>query len=299
MREDSDSKLQASAIKTKHRLVSFDKTPLAYFFVRPQQASVSACAILVHGLGEHGGRYSSLAEVLAKEGVVACVPDLRGFGESSGTRAYVNNFAEYLMDIGVFHEWMTRIYPKKAIFILGHSMGGLIAYLYASRYREICQSSIQGVILSSPLFGIAKKISPSKNLFALGLSHFLPKLRLDDGLSADELTQDQSVCENYRRDPLVTHKVCLRLYTELLKAIKNSRHQTLDNKMASLWLQAGDDKIVSNEDASRLFLACDSKDKEIVKFNHSRHELLNDIEKKDVLIKIMAWIKKRIQEVSL
>ena len=124
--------------------------------------------VIAHGLGEHSGRYGNVVERLLARGVSLWIPDHRGHGQSGGQRGHVLNFFQYLTDLRLMVELACQ--PRRSrgkCFLLGHSMGGLIALYFAQRFPDL----IDGVLVSSPALGMAVKVpgTPNSSLMSTGI----------------------------------------------------------------------------------------------------------------------------------
>ncbi|MEX2104963.1 MAG: alpha/beta fold hydrolase, partial [Bacilli bacterium] len=113
-------------------------------------AEPRALMVLIHGAGEHSGRYSHIGEECLLHQIAFIAPDLRGFGQSGGSRGHINRFHEYLDDLQILITLLQSQYPAVPLFLSGHSLGGLIVIRYGQAYP--CK--VNGVILSSPALGL-------------------------------------------------------------------------------------------------------------------------------------------------
>lgn len=142
-----------SSTLTEHRFISFDKTPL-YYRRYSTGTPARGVVIVVHGIGEHGGRYEALASYLSGLGIESFLPDLRGFGKSGSRRACIRRFSDFHRDLFALHALIKRT-SGLPVFMLGHSLGGLVVSSYAA-FSE--HPALEGVILSSPSFGLSLRV---------------------------------------------------------------------------------------------------------------------------------------------
>lgn len=180
-----------------------------------------ALMVLVHGAGEHSGRYSHIGEVCMQNQIVMVAPDLRGFGQSEGPRGHVNHFKEYLDDLETLIRLFHVQYKSLPLFILGHSFGGLIVI----RYGQIYPQQAKGIILSSPALGLGfrvpftfKKmldfiswISPDLSIEPFKWTNILRKFR-----QLKPFFPEQPALE-ILKDPFSTNEYTPRWLTELLR----------------------------------------------------------------------------------
>ena len=268
------------------RFISFDETPIFYHYLK-LAAEPRAVVLMVHGLGEHGGRYLPLAEHLSKFGIESVVMDLRGFGRSGGKKACVKHFSDYYKDLEALHLWIARTRKNTPLFILGHSFGGLIVSSYAASYGS---APVTGLILSSPLFGIAIPVPLWRNWLAIILSYCLPNLTQATMVNPELLTHDREILKQYDRDAHIFHKISARLYREMIKTIKQNSVIANALELPTLLLQAGEDYIVSKSESLKFYDQLQSPDKELKVYEGFYHEILNEIKRGEVYSQIQNWI---------
>ena len=156
--------------------------------------------VLVHGLGEHCGRYSThFAEHFLSEGVSILTFDLPGHGKSGGKRGHIRECEDFnkLLSAGI--SYAKKKYPSLPIFLYGHSLGGLIVLDYSIQIKP----NINGVIVSAPVLDVNEPIPPVKLALAKIMNKFLPSFTIDSGLNRNMLSSDKSIIERYNADPLV------------------------------------------------------------------------------------------------
>ncbi|KXG44169.1 lysophospholipase [Tepidibacillus infernus] len=134
-----------------------------------------ALVILVHGAGEHSGAFSHVAMKALLNQIAFIAPDLRGFGQSEGPRGHVSRFTEYLEDLDILIKLVKIDFQKTPLFLLGHSLGGLIAIRYVQEYSN----HINGIILSSPAIALKKPLPKSINVLIELFSWLTPDLTVN------------------------------------------------------------------------------------------------------------------------
>jgi alpha-beta hydrolase superfamily lysophospholipase len=196
-----------------------------------------ASILLVHGLGEHSGRYEAVGDALAAAGYRVRAIDQRGFGRSGGPRAHVERFETYLDDL--IPEIAALRDLGAPVVLYGHSLGGLIALAYTLSERPRPDL----LILSDP--ALAADIPAPKRLAARALSRVAPKLMLPNGLTGDQLSRDPSVGEAYFADPLVATKSTVRLGAEGFRMMDETAERVAAGiPVPTLVLHGGSDPIV-------------------------------------------------------
>lgn len=164
-----------------------------------------AGVLLVHGVGEHSGRYEDVGEQLAAAGLEAFAWDLRGFGASGGERAWVDRFSRFHDDVEDRLAATRAALPGRPVVLYGHSMGGLIALGYALSDRPAPDL----LVLSAP--GIDDDLAAWKHKLAPILARFAPRLRIANGITLPMRSRDADRQESVRTDPLMIGSSTTRL----------------------------------------------------------------------------------------
>jgi len=263
-------------------------------FYRQYKASPEkARMIITHGLGEHSGRYLNVINRLLTKGISIFAPDFRGHGKSDGKRGHVLSFGEYFEDLySVFGVAIKEKKPGIKCFLLGHSLGGLIAINYAISRQE----TIDGLIISSPSLGVAVKVPAIKAVLGKAMSSLWPGLSLNNEIDASKISHDEKVVAAYRNDPLVHDRVTVRWFTEFLSAIEKANNQASEIKVPFLMQLAGDDHLVDAAASKSFFERVSSKDKTLHVYEGLYHEIFNEKEedRKLAIDDLESWIGSRI-----
>ncbi len=276
---------------SEHRFISFDRTPIFYRLVSPGPNAL-ATLVVVHGMGEHGGRYVDLANYLASEGYQVVIPDLRGFGQSGGLRGCVRSFKDYYQDLDALMGAVRPEISGRKSFLLGHSFGGLISFHYAAERQE---SRLSGLILSSPNFGLSISVPKWRHWIACAMAYLLPDLTQANRVNPTYLSHDKKSVLRYRTDKLIHAKISARLYRELTAYM--SKCVSVANRFGApvLVLQAGDEKIVSRPQTEKVFEAILADDKTLEIYEGFYHEILNEENSGIVYERILSWLDRQIK----
>jgi len=266
----------------------FKGLKLYYQCWRPEGEPRTTLAI-VHGFGEHSGRYGNVVDWFVPKGYAVYAFDLRGHGRSPGPRGYVSRWAVFREDVKAFLELVHEQEPGQAVFLLGHSMGGLIVLEYALHYPE----GLTGVIASGPLLAQAN-MSPSLVTLSKVLSGVLPWLTLDTKLDATSISRDPAVVEAYVNDPLVHSLGTPRLGTELTRAIEWTQAHAAEMRVPCLIVHGSADRLVPPEGSRIFYESMTLADKERQTYEGYYHEVFNDVGKEQVLAAAEAWIERRL-----
>ncbi len=249
-----------------------------------------AVLLIVHGLAEHSGRYMNVVNHFVPKGYAVYGIDHFGHGKSDGTRVYVQSFDDYLDPLAVFLEKLREWQPGKPIFLVGHSMGGLIAPLFVLKHRP----DLPGMILSAPLAKIPQHISSLVITMSKLLSRIVPKLGVED-IDAGTISRDPDVVRGYDEDPLVYRgKTTARLGAELLKGMQQVQAGAPKITMPVLIMQGGEDKLVDPDDGPLLHSLVGSSDKTLKIYPGLYHEIYNEPERDQVFADMEKWLKDHI-----
>jgi len=257
------------------------------FCRRWEAAEARETIVLVHGGGEHSGRYEATAGRLNQAGYSVIAPDLRGHGRSSGRRGHIQGFDEYVDDL---HEVIQAEVPSAAgsTVLLGHSLGGLVCTSYAAAHP----GTIRSLALTSPLWGLTVPVPAWKHAVACALSGCWPSLSMRRTTSSGQLlSHDPQVATRYLSDPLVHFQVSCRLYTEIRSQLARLPETLPKLTMPVLVLQAGDDRVVSAEATRRLFPLVGASRKRLIMYDGYYHEILNEVDRERVIQDLVRWLR--------
>jgi lysophospholipase len=245
--------------------------------------------VLVHGMNEHIGRYEHVARFFAGQGYAVYGMDQRGYGQSEGPRCHVDRFEAYIEDLHQFVTGTASEYGSPVM--VGHSLGGLIAF----RYGLVHPEALQALVISSPGFGAKAKPDPITKALAPILSAVAPRLQLAVPFHPENVCRDPEVARQYGADPLVWKKATPRWFTEFTKAGLACCQGGLctSMKLPVLFLQAGDDLIVDPEATRAVFEQVPHERKAFKLYAGKYHEIFNDPGKEDVFQDILTWLQQQ------
>lgn len=260
---------------------------LYYQTWRAEKKSLAVLAI-IHGFGEHSGRYTNVVNHLIPKGYAVFGFDLRGHGRSPGQRGHINSWDEYREDVRAFLQMTSQREPNQPVFMLGHSMGALIALDYVLRDS----AGLRGAIISgAPLepVGVAK---PFLVMLARALSRVWPRFSLPLGLDAKGISRDPDVVKAYEADPLVHGKTTVRWGTEILQTIEWAKAHAAEVNIPILLIHGGSDPLNSPDGTRNFFEKVISPDKEMKVYPGSYHEAHNDLGYGQVMNDIAQWLER-------
>jgi alpha-beta hydrolase superfamily lysophospholipase len=239
---------------------------------------------LVHGLGEHSGRYAHVAAVLSAAGYAVSAIDLRGHGRSPGRRGHTP-VAATLDDIDVLLADARRRWPNLPCFLYGHSLGGLLVLTYLVRRRP----SLTGAVAASPGLRSPLLEQRAKILAARVLAPLLPSLSLPTALDAEEISRGPDVVVAYRADPLVHDRASLALARDGVVAARETSSSAARVDVPVLLIHGTADRLTYAE-GTQDFAAQVTGDCTLVLYDGLAHELHNEPERAQVLGDVVAWL---------
>lgn len=249
------------------------------------QVAVRALVIVVHGLGEHAGRYDHVAQRLNDWGFAVRGYDQYGHGESGGPRGGLPSETRLLDDLAdLVDSTRSRMEPKTPLILLGHSLGGLVA----ARFVSLALRPIDGLVLSSP--GLDLDLSLVQKLLLAILPRIAPNLRVGNGLDPTKISHDPAVVAAYRADKLVHDRISGRLARFMTDAGPATVALAASWQVPTLLLYAGADKLV-NPAGSRAFAA--AAPKQVVSarcFETLYHEIFNELDAEPVFAELKKWL---------
>lgn len=251
-----------------------------------------AVIVLIHGIGEHIGRYEHVAKMFTDNRYAVIAADLVGHGKSSGQRGHIDSYDDFLDIIDWMLQEAKNRYPGLPRFIYGHSLGGNLG-LYYTQKRD---PQISGLIITSP--GLQPtNVPPLK--YALGkiLYAIYPRFKFTNSLDATGLSHDEAVLKAYISDPLVHPYVSARLGLDLINTGKAIRENCCDFKIPLLLLHGTDDRLVNISGTSE-FVRNLTSDVQFVEIAGGYHELHNEPNKADIFRIWLAWLEKIVNNGS-
>jgi len=244
--------------------------------------------LLVHGFGEYSERYKSLFERLNNEGISTFAFDLRGHGKSEGIRSYISKFEDYIADLTIIVDLVKEISKEKKITLLGHSMGGLIASIYTSRFPD----NLRSLVLSSPFFGLSMEVPSIKRILGHITSALMPSFSMPAGIKGKYCTHNEDIAKAYDSDPMINKYATARWFTEIIKTQKETEEIAKKIQIPVALLAAGDDKLVSIDAEKRFFEQISATDKYLKIFDGFYHEIFNEIKNEEAITELINWLKK-------
>lgn len=250
------------------------------------EGSVIATVTIVHGFAEHGERYEHVAERLTRAGFAVSALDHRGHGRSGGKRTNVERFSCYVDDLLTLVDMGAARWPGAAAFMVGHSLGGMIALDFALAHAN----RLRGLVLSAPA-ACAPAASPVRVMAGKALSRVAPSAPVMR-LHLDRISRDPAVVRAYREDPLVHRSpVKARLGAEWLTAMKRVAEGLPSLRMPLLVMQGTEDGLVDPACGPHIHARAGSPDKTLKMYDRLWHEIFNEPERERVISDMISWLE--------
>jgi len=246
--------------------------------------------LVVHGLAEHSGRYTNVVDYFVPGGFAVYAFDQRGHGQSEGLRGYVEKFSHYTDDLNLFVEMLRAKHAENKLFIIGHSVGGLIALAYSLHHQGKCD----GLILSSTTIKPGNSLSPVKIMLARLLSLVAPRMGVDV-IDASAISREQAVVDAYVNDPLVYRgKIRARLGDELIGAMGMLSNRMPEINTPVLIMSGTADRLSDPEGSRMLNERIGSRDKTLKLYGGFYHEIFNEPGREQVFNNMNGWLAARL-----
>lgn len=264
------------------------------FYVQGWEPDVQPKAVvaLVHGLGEHIGRYAHVGKELTDAGYVLVGFDLRGHGKTVSARGHFPSLNVVMQDIRQFFQFISQRYPNLPQFLYGHSLGGLLSLTYATQNKV----GIKGVMVTGAALRSALQEQKAKIAMAKILGTLAPAATIPSGLDATTVSRDKTVVDKYVNDPLVHDKTSLGLGKSALAAIDLCFARAAEFAYPLLIMHGKDDKLTYPSGSADFAKLAGEKNKDITLklWDGMYHEIHNEPEQAEVFKVMIEWLDKHV-----
>jgi acylglycerol lipase len=251
----------------------------------PAEQSPKAVICLVHGIGEHSGRYTHVAEAFTKSGYVLFGADLRGHGKSEGPRGHFPSIGAVILDIDQLLDHARSRYPGVPLILYGHSLGGILVLYYGLKQKP----DVKGIIATSSGLHTALEKQPVKILAAKILGSIIPGVSLPTGLDVNAISQDKEVVATYSADPLVHDRMSLGFGKIMLGVIRLTFNRAKEFPVPLL-LMHGKSDTIAYPSGSEEIAALVKEKSTLVIWENGWHELHNEPFKEEVFKTMISWL---------
>jgi alpha-beta hydrolase superfamily lysophospholipase len=256
----------------------------------PCTAPARGSVLIVHGLGEHIGRYAHVAQQLHGWGWQVLGYDQRGHGRSEGARGRLNQADDLLHDLAGVIDTARATLPGPLV-LLGHSMGGLVAARFVAggiAPAEAWARPVEGLVLSSP--ALDPGLRAGQKLLLMLTTRLAPSLAVGNGLQPQWVSRDAQVVRNYIADPLVHDRVTPRLARFIVDGAAAVAARAADWAVPTLLLYAGSDRCVAPAGSAGFAAAAPQARVAAHEFRPLYHEIFNEPEQAEVFAVLREWL---------
>jgi alpha-beta hydrolase superfamily lysophospholipase len=273
---------------TEFKFKTFDELQLFGQSWQPEGRS-RAVVCLVHGLGEHSGRYVHVTDSLTQAGYILISFDLRGHGKSEGPRGHTPSYEALMNDISSLLEVANQQFPQLSFFLYGHSLGGNLVLNYILRR----QPQFKGVIVTAPWLRLAFEPPAFKIILGKITNQLFPAFSQKNGLDTKVLSHDAEVVHVYENDPLIHDHISARMFIGIYQSAQWVLEHASEFSLPLLLMHGGDDKIISVE-ASREFADKINENCTFKIWDGFYHEIHNEPGKEKVFKFMVDWLDKQV-----
>jgi alpha-beta hydrolase superfamily lysophospholipase len=257
----------------------------------PDPAHARGTVQIVHGLGEHIGRYDALARRLNAAGWHVAGHDHRGHGLSDGPRGRIPHSYSLLADVGAV---MDHVRGRGPLVLLGHSMGGAVAARFVAealaRQPARWSRDVNGLVLSSP--ALAAHLGPGRRLMLALLPRLAPNMGLSNGLRPAWISRDEAVVAAYRQDPHNHDRLTPRLARCIVEAGAQAMRAAPVWAVPTLLMWGAADRCVVPAGSAAFAAAAPAGRVEAVPWPGLAHEIFNEPEREQVMARLLAWLQR-------
>lgn len=253
------------------------------------EGAAKALICIVHGMGEHGGRYPHLVDYLVPKGYALIALDHRGHGKSGGQRGHMPSFDAMMNDMDIFLAQAAKAFPGLPVFLYGHSMGGNVATNYVLRRKP----AIKALIASAPYYRLAFNPPAWKVSLGKTMAKLIPSLSQSTALEVSAISRDAAEVEKYKKDPLVHDKISAAFFVNIHPAGEYAIEHAAELTVPTLVIHGNADRLTSHT-ASKEFVQKAGSKAEYKEWDSYYHEMHNDIGREAVLQFVGDWLDKQL-----
>jgi alpha-beta hydrolase superfamily lysophospholipase len=269
-------------------LLTEDQLELYGQYWAPEEP-IRAVICLVHGMGEHSGRYAHVAEFFNRNGIAVVAMDHRGHGRSQGKKGHTPSYNHLLNDVGALLKTAENTFPGKPVFLYGHSMGANLVLNYAIRNNPV----VKGIISTSAYLKLAFDPPAWKVKLGKLSAGILPGLTQATGLDTKAISRDPEEVKKYENDPLVHDKMSAAFFVNVHFAGPYAIEHAAELKIPTLIMHGTADKLTSAE-GTKEFAGKSGPNVELKLWNGLYHEMQNEPEKEEVFKYTLNWINHQL-----
>jgi alpha-beta hydrolase superfamily lysophospholipase len=275
-------------LKKEGKFKGVNGVELYYQVLYPKASAPKAAVILVHGHGDHSGGLQNLSKSLVERDFLVYAFDLRGHGKSSGKRGFILDWDEYRNDLHAFRKLVATEVPELPLFIVGHSIGGVIVLDYTLDYSE----GLAGLIAISP--AISYEVTPSERLLITLMGKLKPDYSIVKTGNSQVLTKDPEELDRLAADELRHDVVTPGLGRGLMRTVARLANEAKSIKLPFL-LQFGlEDELTPPAKLHQFFDTVSSSNKHKFEYPHMRHRPFDDLEREQFFEDMIHWLDEQV-----
>lgn len=260
---------------------------LFYRKIMKSSGTAKGVVIAVHGHGDHSGGLRNLTDKLAENDYIVYAHDLRGHGNSPGTRGFIRKWEEYRGDLNAFRELVASETEGLPLFIAGHSLGGVIS----ADYSLIHGQGLAGIVLIAPAISYEAPFLEKCLVAAMGL--LKPEMTVHKASNPDSLTRDTELCAKLASDPLRHNTVTPGLGRGLMQIVARIRKHSLHLEMPLLLQYGLADDITPPGKLREFYATVGSKDKQYYEYKDVRHRPFDDLDRERFAVDLTLWLNRQ------
>ncbi|MBM7565033.1 alpha/beta hydrolase [Paenibacillus sacheonensis] len=256
-----------------------------------EEREILGVIALVHGMGEHIGRYLHVADMFTRAGYAVFGFDQVGHGRTEGKRGHTKSYIALMDGVDAMLAETKRRYPDKPLFLYGHSMGGNVTLNYVLRRKP----DIAGVIVTGPWLRLAFNPPPLQLIIARVVNRLFPSYTNDRPMVGDHLTSDPVMVKRYQEDELGHGAITARFFLSVQGAGLWALKHASEWRVPLLLMHGGSDKVTSIL-ASRQFAEAAGSKCTFMEWPGLKHELHNELDREEVFDVARDWLEERLEE---
>ncbi|WP_413303580.1 lysophospholipase [Bacillus sp. 1P10SD] len=261
---------------------------LYYQTLYPKATAPKAVVILVHGHGDHSGGLQNLSKSLVNEDYLVYAFDLRGHGKSSGKRGFIRDWDEYRNDLLAFRKLVAMELPELPLFIVGHSIGGVIVLDYTLDHSE----GLAGLIAISP--AISYEVTPTERILITLMGKLKPDYSIVKTGNPQILTKDPEELDRLVADELRHDVVTPGLGRGLMRTVARIANEAKSIKLPFLLQYGLADELTPPAKLHQFFDTVSSSNKQKFEYPHMRHRPFDDLEREQFFEDMIHWLDEQV-----
>jgi lysophospholipase len=247
--------------------------------------------LLIHGIGEHIGRYVHVADTLAEAGYTVYGHDHRGHGKSGGQRVHATGFTQFIDDLKQHYDRIKRHHTNEPVFMLGHSMGSVVSLQFTLAYPDV----LDALVVTGTAIDVASTVSPVTRFVGNLLYNVVPSAPISPPSPPDVLTSDPEMQKKWADDDLIFKgwtRISLGKY--ILDTGEMIQARAHEITLPLLIMHGGNDRLTPVSGSHILYERAGSEDKTLKIWDNMEHEIFNERERVQVIQRVIDWLNRQI-----